>query len=236
MNMNKNWMKLPDRNSSEYANGIEVFIGFAKQKLDSKGMTKCPCDKCNNKVDKHITEIRKHLLDHGMDKTYTHWHHHGEEYEVLSDDDYEEDDDDDEVGEPEHITWLHDLLQHWEKRTNAENSELFQSLLVKAQRPSYPGAKEFSMLAFLVNLYNIKIIHRSPDETIDSTLELLRDVLPEGCTLPKSHNEAKTLLGNLYLGLTLLPNDSEAHNDETVKATRAQMDIIMGHFSRSLSK
>ncbi|KAL5728825.1 hypothetical protein ACHQM5_001863 [Ranunculus cassubicifolius] len=230
MSMNKNWMKLPDRNSPEYANGIEEFIGFAKEKLDSKGMTKCPFDKCNNKVDKHIADIRKHLLDHGMDKTYTHWHHHGEEYEVSSDDD------DDEVGEPEHITWLHDLLQDWEKRSSVENSELFESLLNKAQQPSYPGSKKFSMLDFLVNLYNIKITHRWTDESIDDTLEFTRDIMPSGCTLPKSHNEAKILLGNLYLGLISLPNDSEKCNDERVKAVQASMAKIMVHFTRSLPK
>ncbi|KAL5729065.1 hypothetical protein ACHQM5_002067 [Ranunculus cassubicifolius] len=129
--MNKNWMKLADRKSPEYAKGIEEFIGFAKQKLDGKGMAKCPCDNCNNRADKHITDIRKHLLDHGMNKTYTHWYYHGEELEVSSD--YE--DEDDEVGEPEHITWLHDLLQDWEKRTSVENSELFNSLLSEAQQP-----------------------------------------------------------------------------------------------------
>ncbi|OUZ99588.1 hypothetical protein BVC80_7913g3 [Macleaya cordata] len=45
----------------------------------------------------HIDVVEEHLWKDGMDKTYTRWVHHGEDFEVLFD--YDDDDVDDDVVE-----------------------------------------------------------------------------------------------------------------------------------------
>lgn len=64
----------------------------------------------------------------------------------------------------------------------------------------YPGCKKYSTLDFLVKLFHLKIINRWSNKSFDMVLKLIKDALPDGETLPKSHYEAKTLLQGLGLG------------------------------------
>ncbi|KAF6156223.1 hypothetical protein GIB67_030226, partial [Kingdonia uniflora] len=146
-----------------------------------------------------------------MDKNYTHWVFHGEDYEEQSDDD----DDDDGEGVP--FDGLHDMLEdlqapmyndnlahhveHGESEGNntsnategeggsnnsGENIDPFDKLLSEARQPLYPGCK-FSNLDYL-------IINRWSNKSFTMILQLIKASLPEGETLPKSHYEAKALM------------------------------------------
>ena len=96
--MDKSWMDLPDRFGTRYTEGVEGFIVLASNHTDIAGRIRCPCRICNNRYYKQVDEVKDHLLDNGMDKHYTQWVHHGEEYEELYDDD-------DDVGADEGVVF-----------------------------------------------------------------------------------------------------------------------------------
>lgn len=220
-------MDLPDRFGTRYTRGIEDFIALASNHIDVAGRIRCPCRICNNRYYKQINEVKDHLLDNGMDKHYTRWVHHGEEYEELSDDD-----DDDDVGADEGVVFygVHDLLQDLGASTRMDNpvpnmqygdadnftttevetfsglnrregnATLFEKLMNESGQPLYPGCKKFSKLDYLVKLFHVKVINRWSNKSFDMILQLIKAALPEGETLPKSYHEAKTLMRELGLG------------------------------------
>ena len=47
--MDKSWIDLPNRMSSEYINGIDEFLVFAYTNRVEGSMISCPCRKCENR-------------------------------------------------------------------------------------------------------------------------------------------------------------------------------------------
>lgn len=60
--MEHQWVKNPNRISSEYIKGIHEFMEVAKKKLDSDGLVLCPCNACINARWQNLKGIRTHLL------------------------------------------------------------------------------------------------------------------------------------------------------------------------------
>ncbi|WMV08116.1 hypothetical protein MTR67_001501 [Solanum verrucosum] len=75
-------------------------------------------------------------------------------------------------------------------RSNQDNmgfdkkTEEFFRLLKEAERKLYPGSK-YSLLSFLVRLLHLKCLNGWSNKSFSMLLELLKDVLPEGETLPE---------------------------------------------------
>ena len=44
--MDKSWMKLTNRRSREYLDGIQQFLNFASNHAHLDGMISCPCKQC----------------------------------------------------------------------------------------------------------------------------------------------------------------------------------------------
>ena len=70
----------------------------------------------------------------------------------------------------------------------------------EAKHQLYPGCTKFSTFSFVVKLLHMKSIYRISNSTFSAVMKLLAEAFPEWNTLPKSYNEAKSLLKKLGLG------------------------------------
>ncbi|XP_062167920.1 uncharacterized protein LOC133874074 [Alnus glutinosa] len=76
--MDKSWMKLP-RSSREYIRGVLVFVKFACEHLNRKGVIVCPCKKCLLGKSWSSEVVFAHLTSGaGIIEGYTEWIMHGE--------------------------------------------------------------------------------------------------------------------------------------------------------------
>jgi hypothetical protein len=73
-------------------------------------------------------------------------------------------------------------------------------VLKEAKRHIYPGCTKFSRLSFVVKLLHMKSLYRITNSAFTAILKLLVEAFPKCNTLPKSYNEAKSLLKKLGLG------------------------------------
>ena len=71
-------------------------------------------------------------------------------------------------------------------------------------REIYPGCKKYFNLSFLIKLLHLKVISGWSNKSFNMLLQLLKDALPNGKTLPKPHYEVRE--GNARLGLRLCVN------------------------------
>ena len=206
--MDKHWMQLSSRFLPEYVQGVEDFINFARPKANRIGRIRCPCKMCTNRDFKDINVVRKHLLLKGIDKKYTRWVHHGEDYEVLS-----EDEDDDEPGSIDpgcleemladlqrgsmsHVMPLGDDSSSSDPRELGPLGLLFKD----AKEALYPGCERHSKMDFLVKLLHLKTINLWSNKSFDMLLQLIKGALPAKNTLPNSHYEAKKYMRDIGLG------------------------------------
>ncbi|XP_059654530.1 uncharacterized protein LOC132301279 isoform X1 [Cornus florida] len=104
-----------------------------------------------------------------------------------------------------------------------EEADKFYKLLDDGKTDIYLGCKNFTKLSFTVKLYLLKTLHHWTDKSFSKLLMFLKDVLPEGETLPKSFYETKKIISNLglkYDKIDACPFDcmlywKEHANDET---------------------
>ena len=75
--MDKQWMKIKTRYLPEYEKEVDNFIEYARPSADSASRILCLCKMCVNKHFEYIDIVRVHLLDKGIDNTYTRWFHKG---------------------------------------------------------------------------------------------------------------------------------------------------------------
>jgi len=76
--MDRSWMQA-SHISDEYENEVEQFLQFTEINVPSlRGKYFCPCVKCANGRHQPISEIRSHLICHGIIQTYTKGIWHGE--------------------------------------------------------------------------------------------------------------------------------------------------------------
>jgi len=58
----------------------------------------------------------------------------------------------------------------------------------------YPGSTNFTWLSAVLRLMNLKAINGWTDKSFTELLQLLKDMLPEGNTLPNRNYEANKIL------------------------------------------
>jgi len=63
-----------------------------------------------------------------------------------------------------------------------------------AETPLYPGSTNFTQLLTLLRLMNLKAINGWSDKSLTKLLQLLKDMLLEGNTLPNRNYEPKKIL------------------------------------------
>jgi len=74
----------------------------------------------------------------------------------------------------------------------------------------YPGSTNFTRLLAMLRLMNLKAINGWTDKSFTKLLQLLKDMLPEGNTLPNRNYEAKKIfcpMGMEYKKIHACPND-----------------------------
>ena len=165
--MNRQWMYLDKRISSEYINGLRGFLDFAEANKPPSGFIIYPCKMCKNQKDySSIKSLHDHLYKWGFMQNYFVWTKHGERG-VIMEDDEEEDDQipdwtqegafaDDPMGE-DHMQEtqeapttadeplddlgrvLHDAKGDCEK---VKESKKFERMLEDHKKPLFPGCKE----------------------------------------------------------------------------------------------
>ncbi|RVX18397.1 hypothetical protein CK203_006331 [Vitis vinifera] len=215
--MDRSWMS-KDRRSKDYADGVESFIAFALQYSTYKNSMKCPCLQCGNMIFHTPQKIREHLFFYGIDQSYHTWYWHGDAAPS---------------GPPtSRAEWHHtvefndvdstiEMVQvAYDDRKN--DPKLFETLLEDAQKPLYPGCKNFTKLSALVKLYNLKARYGWSDKSFSELLSILGDMLPLNNELPLSMYEAKKTLNTLgmeYEKIHACPNDCILYRNELKDAT-----------------
>uniref|UniRef100_A0A0A9DCX7 Transposase-associated domain-containing protein n=1 Tax=Arundo donax TaxID=35708 RepID=A0A0A9DCX7_ARUDO len=93
--MEKSWMKLHDKFSKVYRDGVDASIAFPYQNNGGSDMILCPCPHCANISHRTTKLVRTHLILYGMKPSYTKWICHGEQ--VNNDEDQVNEPHEDEV-------------------------------------------------------------------------------------------------------------------------------------------
>ncbi|XP_062080954.1 uncharacterized protein LOC133785754 [Humulus lupulus] len=83
MSIDKTWINNSNKFSNEYVVGAFAFVERAQQFVDTRGLGKCPCNKCLNIKLQTIGVLESHLFYNGFLRSYTNWYWHGEE-EIIS--------------------------------------------------------------------------------------------------------------------------------------------------------
>ncbi|XP_028085588.1 uncharacterized protein LOC114286613 [Camellia sinensis] len=86
----------------------------------------------------------------------------------------------------------------------------FARLMRDAEQELYPNCQRYSKLSFIVKLLHIKVLNKWSNKSLTMILELLKDALPIGETLPCSYNEVKQILRDLghdYKKIHVCKND-----------------------------
>jgi len=71
---------------------------------------------------------------------------------------------------------------------------VYGSMSSNVETPLYPGSTNFTRLSAMLRLINLKVINGWTDKSFMKLLQLLKDMLLKGNTLPKRNYEAKKIL------------------------------------------
>jgi len=210
--------------SPEYIAGVKEFMSFVHRKFSENVEILCPCGRCLNQKYMNQAGVKKHILMNGMDSTYTRWIHHGENLDVDVIDDpihvHDVEDcslhdveltEDDNYGVDPLEAVLGDLHTAEEQTRhdgqidegNADHQDqdsFFKMAMREAKRQLYPGCAKFSRFSFVVRLLHMKSLYRISNSAFSVVMKLLAEAFSECNTLPKSYNDAKSLLKELGLG------------------------------------
>ena len=63
-----------------------------------------------------------------------------------------------------------------------------------SETPFFLGSTNFTRLSVVLRLMNLKVINRWIDKRSTKLLQLLKDMIPEGNTLPNRNHEAQKIL------------------------------------------
>jgi len=224
--MDRDWIKLKNRFSRDYIEGVSQFMEVAKRHVNDAGKTSCPCRNCQNSMTQSLNVVEQHLFTYGISPLYSKWVYHGEAINLgslerggtssvgdgLSRECNADDEDDDIFGL---LTDLQGPMIRSEENTDDEEdfedeipenveemntSNIFDDLMDEARNQLYPGCTKFSSLNFLVKLMHIKVLNNWSNKSFNMLLELLKDAFPIGTSIPGSFYEAKRKLRDLKLG------------------------------------
>ncbi|GKV50090.1 hypothetical protein SLEP1_g56806 [Rubroshorea leprosula] len=199
------------------------FILFASNHLDEDGKITCPCMICVNGQSMYPQDVFDHIICNAFLRGYVNWGLHGEgvgsstpEVEINKQDEG-------------FLHDIHGLLSdafgmhaantninggmnidldgtcietrddHGQySQFESSDADMFFKLLKEAEQELYPNCK-MSKLPFLVRLYHIKCLNGWSNKSLSMLLELLKEALLDGNTLPTTYNEMK----KIFLGLGL---------------------------------
>jgi hypothetical protein len=191
-----------DRDSVEWQSGMKSFLEFSFDGLHPNSSVPCPCTKCLNNAQRKRRDVHMHLLQNGMDLTYTTWIYHGEQPD--EDNMAEDSDDEDAADDGDGICdMLQTLIRGTKVGSNADHDECagdtsgdgmkqepnasakaFYELLEEGKTALYPGCEDVTKLSFIVKLYQIKCVPGMTNRACDLMLQMFTEVLPKGHCIP----------------------------------------------------
>jgi len=88
---------------------------------------------------------------------------------------------------------MDDRLEDKIRDVGAESfaNAVFKNMSNDAETPLYPGSTNFTRLSTVLRLMNLKAMNGWTNKSFAELLQLLKDMLPEGNTLPNLNYEAK---------------------------------------------
>ncbi|KAG8069386.1 hypothetical protein GUJ93_ZPchr0005g16246 [Zizania palustris] len=189
-----------------------MFIEFAFSNAAKGSKILCPCKSCKNSCWRVSGVVREHLIYEGFMDGYLTWVNHGEQTSSCFTNSMQPErvevenspEEDDISGLLEDLAGgLNDMGDlDGNEGQHKEDIEAFYKLVENAGQELYPGCKKFSMLRFIVRLLHCKFVGGWSNKSFYMVLELLKDVLPQGSSLPKKFNASKTIMKGLGLGYT----------------------------------
>ncbi|XP_019241074.1 PREDICTED: uncharacterized protein LOC109221072 [Nicotiana attenuata] len=228
---NKRWMYF-DRVSKEYLDGVEDFLNHAFSEKQDGGKIACPCTECVLLHQVNRATAYDHLVVNGIIPSYDTWSCHGESLKGSNNAGANNRSQSTQRGD-DMRGMIHDAFAGITQFMDTDVSELggieqvlqentahpfgnqphlevdkFERLMKEANEELYPGCKKFSKLSCLLHLY--QCMFKWSNESFNSFLGLLKDVLPEGEKLPPSFYETKKIvegLGLKYEKIHACPND-----------------------------
>ncbi|XP_027362812.1 uncharacterized protein LOC113870421 [Abrus precatorius] len=93
-----------------------------------------------------------------------------------------------------------------------KRAHMYGSLCSDSEKPLYPNCTKFTRLLAILRLFNLKARNGWSDKSFTELLELLKEMLSKGNTLPSRNYEAKKVLcpmGLEYKKIHGCPNDSK---------------------------
>ncbi|CAL5405386.1 unnamed protein product [Camellia sinensis] len=172
--MDRSWMQLHNRRLHQYIDGVKEFIMFARDHMKSRtSKIWCPCNRCNNRIQKTIDEVEIHLFAYGVVTTYTRWVYHGEDFELNDSDPSENENDEyfNDVTEKSNSPntavreIVHDIhsgpstFAYTREASSSRNPDLsgahgsegntFARLMRDAEQELYPNCQRYSKLSFI---------------------------------------------------------------------------------------
>ena len=129
-------------------------------------------------------------------QSYINWYNHGE-FHVLNENIH-----DNKMSDDDHMDGIDALVCDWirdEPRNATEDEEVrnFDKFKEDAKRELYPGCTDYSILKFVIEMLNVKVMINLSNKGLDMMLELLTKVLLKGNLVPRSTYEAKKILCDL---------------------------------------
>lgn len=252
--MDRRWMKQP-RTSDVYDAGANEFLDFAFQNASVEGKISCPCKKCKLLSRVNREDAYDHLIVFGFLEEYTTWVFHRElKSSSTSNNDVQRND-----SSNMHIDMdglLHETFGYHDGSQNDvdddihveaehqphDQAEIFYKFVDDANKELYPGCKNFTKLSFIVRLFHIKCLGGWSNNSFTMLLKLLKDVLPEGETLPDSFYDMKKIIskfGLSYEKIHACPNDCILYRgeyqgkDQCPKCHTSRYKVTEGDFSTS---
>ena len=131
-------------------------------------------------------------------QSYINWYNHGEP-RVLNENIH-----DNKILDGDHMDGLNALVDdriRVEPRNATKDEEVhhFDKLEEDAKRELYSGCTDYSILKFVIEMLNVKVMTNLSNKGLDMMLELLIKVLPKGNLVPRSTYKAKKILRDLSM-------------------------------------
>ena len=204
MIIDKSWMTIRRRDSSsEYWNGLEIFLQMAKPFINDRGFIKFPCSHCLNNASHQLQDLESHIFRNGFMFGYNQWIYHEEPASTNAGTTVPEPEP--SAGIPEHdemFDVLGDIISddaEGDPVGGQSSNEQYDDLFTALRFESYPGVSSFSSLNFLVKLMHLKMLNKWTNTSFNELFKLLKLAFPK-IDLVNSHYEVKKLMTKMGLG------------------------------------
>ncbi|KAK3003801.1 hypothetical protein RJ639_019837 [Escallonia herrerae] len=146
-------------------------------------------------------------IDHIWDSIFSVWRVHGEA--LASSSVQNENDNEPEVAGAGMHGMVNDIFVSRPGDPSVQVAN-FYKYMNDAEQPLYPECKTETKLSFIVWLFNLKCVSKWTDKSFNLLLGKLKQILPDGETLPANLYETKKMIGDLgfsYKKIDACPND-----------------------------